>query len=626
MPEYPFFKIQQNKELAMIRHITLMLLLAMAMPADIWAQVVLRYGAEMDAGWGDASSVVTPYVTFPTKFISPYAGNRITKIRIGVKSEGTNVYPYIKQKPSDTQYIFRQKIDGLLAGWNEIALETPFDITGTDDIAIGYKASFAQAGGVGYSAEKFSDGDFVYYNSKNKWTSTGGSVCIQAVVEGDQLPMNEMLMGRMSSHTAPYEARTMTFTGVVRNVGGNDIENYTLRYTMDDEETLLDIDRPVAINASDTFDIEVPSDVPGVHRITVNIEKVNGETPSYAANDTVTATLTVRDKAFMRRVVCEEYGGTWCGFCPRGIVGLELMKEMHPEQFIAISAHGGDELEIDPSTGHGYDPFISSCSGAPMCNVDRKLTGDPYIDIQNLFNMESASECHIAYAVSAEWNADSTAINVKSEFYSDIDVANPLYHVAYTVTEDSITGYAQLNYYAGGRNGSMYGWEDKEEYTTDFYYNDLARGIYPNYQGDLCRDEDMVAYTKYAHTSTIPLPATVEDKRQIHIVGQIIDNRTGYILNAMSAVPVGRTTADIIQTVADNDMTSISKTDEGILITISGHNGTPLHADVYDLAGTRTNSTLITEDCTPIVLRQKGAYIIHIYDGQRTLRTTKIIY
>ena len=52
-----------------------------------YGQVVMRYGPEIDNGWGDASAVVTPYVTFPATFVSPYKGNSITKIRIGVCSD-----------------------------------------------------------------------------------------------------------------------------------------------------------------------------------------------------------------------------------------------------------------------------------------------------------------------------------------------------------------------------------------------------------------------------------------------------------------------------------------------------------------------------------------------------------
>ena len=93
----------------------------------------------------------------------------------------------------------------------------------------------------------------IYYNSKNKWTSTGGSVCIQAIVEGDEMPQNEMLINKISDQIAPYESSMVTFTGVVRNVGANTVNEYTIKYIVDDQEAVIDIDTPVAVNASDTF-------------------------------------------------------------------------------------------------------------------------------------------------------------------------------------------------------------------------------------------------------------------------------------------------------------------------------------------------------------------------------------
>lgn len=82
----------------------------------------------------------------------------------------------------------------------------------------------------------------------------------------------------------------------------------------------------------------------------------------------------------------------------------------YPEQFIAVSVHGGDPLEIDEKQEYSYKPFISSCTGAPSCSLNRKLSGDPYYDIQNLFNMETSSDSQIAYSLTGEWNEDSTAI------------------------------------------------------------------------------------------------------------------------------------------------------------------------------------------------------------------------
>lgn len=608
----------------MIRNL-IMSLFAMMTICSAYSQVVMRYGPEIDKGWGDASAVVTPYVTFPSEFVSPYNGNNITKVRIGVCSEGTNVYLYIKNNPQESTYIYRQKLNNLQAGWNEITLDTPFAINGTDNIAIGYKASFAQSGGVGYSEEKNTDADIVYYNSKNKWTTTGGSICIQAIVEGENMPKNEMLIGNISDKTAAYDETSVTFSAAVRNVGVNDIDSYTAIFSYDGNEETITINKYLPTNASDTISFEVPSTIPGTYDVSIRIDKVNGEPDSYPSNNTTTAKLTVRDKAFMRRVVCEEYTGTWCGWCPRGIVGLEMMKEKYPEQFIAISIHGGDELEIDETQEYSYKPFINSCSGAPLCNVNRKTTGDPYYDIQNLFNMETATENHIAYNLTAEWNSDSTAITLHSVYYTDIDITSPKYNIAYTITEDSVTGYFQTNYYADGTNGEMGGWEKKSSPTDDVCFNDIARAIYSSYSGAPCPEDDIEAGKKYQVTGSIPVPPTVRNKKNIHVIGQIIDRNSGYIQNAMSTVPVAKNIIGISETSDKEQSIGISHIGNTIDVVVSNA-GKDMSIYLYDAAGVCVASKPVDNGHARITPSGKGLYIIKIYNGRQAVYTTKLIY
>lgn len=611
----------------MIRNCILIFLSILAF-CNVNAQVIMRYGPNIDNGWGDENSVITPYVTFSSDVVNPYAGNSITKVRIGVCAEGKNAYLYIKRKPQDNKYIYRQKLENLKAGWNDVTLDTPFIINGTDDIAIGYKASFDKEGGVGYSDEKFYEANIVYYNSKNKWTTIeNGSVCIQAIVEGDNMPENEMMINKINSQTAPYGASSVTFNAVVRNVGANEIDSYTAICSYDGEDEVLTMNHNLPVNASDTISFEVPAIMPGTHKITITIDRVNGQPDVYTANNTAMAELLVRDEKFIKRVVCEEYTGTWCGWCPRGMVGLELMKKKYPNQFIAISIHGSDSLEIDPEQPYSYKPFVDASTGAPSCNVDRKMTGDPYHEIQRLFEVETAGYNNIAYAVTGEWNSDSTSITLHSIYSSNINIEDPQYNIAYTITEDSITGYAQTNYYAGGLNGDMYGWENKDRNTYDVYFNDVARAIYSNYAGDPCGTDAMEAGKEYETTSTIPVPPTVRNKKNIHVVGQIIDRSSGYIQNAMSIVPVAGETTDGIAELTNTDPNiGISRIGNIIDIIANDENCRDMRASVYNPSGVCLISKPFVNGSARMELSGKGLCIIKVYNGKRNIYTTKLIY
>mgnify|MGYP002623141001 FL=1 len=505
------------------------------------AQVLLYYGGgNIDNGYGTNGQILTSYVVLTTTVLQPYKDNQITHVRIGMKGEAKNVTLYFKNSQRDSKPLYSQSVGTLTEGWNDIELSTPFAITGSKNIAIGFKATLLADGALGYDSEKVSDGDFIYVNQTTQWTSTGGTLCLQALVEGSQMPTGELSIGRLADQTPPYDAETATFTSTVRNMGVNSVESYTLKYTIDNaDEQLLLMEHSVDVNAVDTFSFAVPSTVPGVHALKLWIDQVNGQPDSYAANNTVEAKLTVRDPRFARRVVCEENTGLWCGWCPRGMVGLELMKERHPGRFIAVSVHGGDVLEISRTESYNYGKFTDSQAGAPSCVVNRRLSGDPFYDIQTLYNLETSADNHVAYTMEARWNADSTAIETTSHFFTDISLDDAQYYAAFIVTEDSVTGYPQTNYYANTPTQEFYGWEQKDGHTTDCCFNDLARGIYSNYDGDPCSPSALTAEQVYDYSYDVPLPPTVIDRRQVNVIGIIIDHKTGYVLNAFSARPAG---------------------------------------------------------------------------------------
>lgn len=564
------------------------------------AQLELSYARNMDFGWGDAGCVATPYVLFPKEYIKPYAGARIVKVSIGLMQDASNCYLYIKENPNDEQYIYRQKLGDLPSGWNEIELEAPFEITGDKPVSIGYRASFKSAGGVGCGNHKNPDGDHVYYNSKNTWATTGGTIAIRAGIQGDALPMNEMAMGRLSDRIADYDETEVSFSTTVRNGGANAVENYELELTVDGASSSLHFNHSVPVNSTDTVNFTVPSTIKGEHTVSLRIVNVNGVVDAYDANNTASAVLCVRDKAFMRRVVCEEYGGTWCGLCPRGIVGLERMTKLYPDRFIGISAHGGDDLEIEDES-ISYKPFIDSCSGAPFCNVNRHFRGDPYMDIGNLFALETKTENHLAYEMTAHWDETGENIMIDSEYFTDIDIKSPLYNIAFTVTEDGISGYLQLNYYSG-EDVDLDGWENKSNPTDDFVYNDIARAIYGGYDGIPLHRENISAGERYKHSYTIPVPATVTDKSRIKVVGQVIDSATGYILNAARAVPA---TSGVTDITAGQPDWQIQGANGCIYIAAPDTN-----ADIFDMTGRLCTSAFVYSE-TDIPL-PPGLYIVVI--------------
>ena len=530
-----------------MKHFTLFLLFLLCFTGVSKAQVELSYCEGIDNGFGDAGTIYTPYVQFEASVVKPYAGNRITQVLIGMKSSATNVTIYIKNSPRDANALYRQTVaEGLSEGWNVITLDTPFDIPQGEDIAIGCRFRSQEKNAFGYSAEKNSLADQILINQSSKWTTCGGSLCIKALVEGDRMPQHQLAIGSLANQRVDPMAESINFSTTVSNRGIREVENYTLQWSVDGSEPQnVTFERPIPVNGRDTFELSIFAEYAfGPHTLTISVASVNGVDDEYASDNTTSCTFIVPDERFARRVVCEEYSGFWCGFCPRGMVGMELMKEAHPDRFIAVAVHGGDALEVPSDSAYTYAPLISRFSGAPSCAVGRRLQGDPYFDISTLYQLESTAENHIAYKMTAEWEEDGSSIHCRATIFSDQDLTDVAYDAAFILVEDSITGhgYYQTNYYSANSqnySGPFYGWEDKAYITTDVMFMDIARGCYPSFEGTPMLEGNMTSMQDYELDYTLPLPPTVLDKRQLHIVGIVIDRKTGFIQNGQNIWPEG---------------------------------------------------------------------------------------
>lgn len=509
------------------------LLLLTMWPTILHAQesIRLQYASNIDRGYGDADAVVTPYTIFTPTEVAVYAGAQITSVRIGLKAKATGVYLYIKQNPADATPLYKQKVGDLTAGWNEIELDTPFDVNGTDTISIGYKASFRQAEGAGYDKQTSECGNIIYNNARTRWDYIQGSFCIQAILTGDALPTDELAFVALHDATKAIGSETTQMTAVVENRGVNLIESYTVEVSVDEKEPFCyTFETALMSNERDTVSLELSSPGIGQHKVYAHIADVNGRTDSYEADNHREATLFEGDPSMIRRVVAEEATGEWCAWCPRGLVGMEMMKQEHPADFIAISVHGDDELAID-----AYQPFLNTIEVFPSCKADRRLTGDPYEDIRRLFSEEVEATNHYGYTLTATLSTDGM-VHTESRLQVDKELLQQNLNVAIVVTEDGVKGLYQMNAY-NGWSEPMGGWESQPSVVSPVYFDDVARGIFPKYEGEKMIQGTLEPDKTYQHDIDFTLPDNVTDSKRIHIVGLLLDSTTGYIVNAMSTTP-----------------------------------------------------------------------------------------
>ncbi|HYM21255.1 MAG TPA: Omp28-related outer membrane protein [Candidatus Kapabacteria bacterium] len=76
---------------------------------------------------------------------------------------------------------------------------------------------------------------------------------------------------------------------------------------------------------------------------------------------------TASAQAPTKKVLLEEFTGSWCGWCPRGIWAIEQLEQKYPNTFIPVAFHNSDPMQIPT----GQDTLESTITGYPEGWVDR---------------------------------------------------------------------------------------------------------------------------------------------------------------------------------------------------------------------------------------------------------------
>lgn len=327
---------------------------------------------------------------------------------------------------------------------------------------------------------------------------------------------------------------TSNVNATVRNLGSDPITSFDLTYNYAGNNVTENI-TGVNILSLDTYDYTFASQVvtaAGSNNLTVTISNVNGGgADNDPSDDSKTITVNPITPANGKVVVGEEGTGTWCGWCPRGAVYMDLYEQEYDLYWAGIAVHNGD-----PMTNTIYDAGMGAqISGYPSALVDRGTDVDPSAMYTEFINrLQTPPNAFITNQ--ATWNAGTRElqVTVSAEFQGS---ANNSWAIACVLTEDSVTGtasgYAQTNYYSGGSNGNMGGYESLPNPVpaAQMVYDHVAREIQPSYDGSPSTLPATVNSGE-THTATFNFTLPVEwNENNINIIGMLIDP-SGRIDNA----------------------------------------------------------------------------------------------
>lgn len=362
-----------------------------------------------------------------------------------------------------------------------------------------------------------------------------------------------------------------------------------------------------------TADVDFAAQTSGLLALPVNLPAERGKVAVKLKSINDVAFEAESEKEFIavepgfdheRKLVVEEFTGTWCGWCPRGIVGFEKMEAKYPEKFVGIAVHIDDNMQ--PST---YNAFINKfANGAPssIVNRDPLYAPDPsFADLDAAMQTFDATKAAVVPMITGfDFDDDSLSTTAKANVQATVGFGfsdkNADYKLAFVVLEDSVLG-RQTNYYAGGSQGAMDGWEKKGQ-TVTWQYKHVARSIYSVWGINASLPAAVEAGEEYTFDYELSFKGVRKNKiKDAHVVMLVLDAATGTVLNACKAGQAEEWLG-IGSVAADKPAAKVYGLDGAIAIE-----GEYTSVDVYTIAGQKVG----TEGLAP------GIYVVCV-DGVAT--------
>lgn len=492
-------------------------------------------------GTGTANTSLEAAIEIPANMAEAWKGAQLTKMNIGIgTTSNLDVMIYLTESltgvPFYTENVTLQKEEG----WNEVTLSTPYTFDGKP-FYVGYqivtlKDTDYPIGMDGYGTY-LTLGDYVGVN--NAFYNMGtqfGSVCIQIEVSGtlpqygaiiDELTMPEFVVkdAEFQGYFTIINTGTESITdlNVTAKVGGVEMEQPIVSLFEGEE---IPFGSYTYILVRGLYAKEVGANIPV--ELTVN-ELVGPGGVSKVDLGPLSTFVISASELFDRNVVVEEFTGTWCGWCPRGIVGMEYMKEKYGDKgFIGIAVHTGN----DPMTVAAYQSVVDTFSdGAPSATMDRQVMFDPNIQtLEAYFEIQSENPSPAKVNLKALYDMEKNVVNCEATSEFAFDYNGAPYRLVFVIIEDNVGPYAQTNYYAGGQNGPMDGWESKKA-TASTVYNEVARYIDSDFGIPGSIPSMIQAATPY--TYEIELPTTnCLNVNNCSVIAMIVDTKTYEVMNA----------------------------------------------------------------------------------------------
>lgn len=482
-------------------------------------------------------------IYIPAEVAQLYKGFTVSAVKYGLAAQADNVEVFVT-KDLNADPIVTKKASVAYKGWNEVALTTPYEIDG-EGFYIGYS----------YTGSAVSLGMTTTFSENGCWADLGDgwqnyatqkgesakALAIQARITGDNLPLDLMLYTDTHEY-AVVKGEPCKLEFSVKNLCSVAVRNLQVGYSIDGgEETVCDFKTTMGSNIDKSFAIEHEGfSTTGKHSLKMRVVSINGKDDAYAPNSELVLGLNVKNSVPVQRLVVEEGTGTWCQYCPKGIVGFRKASEAYPNHFIGIAIHRSDNLVTNT-----YEDLVFESLPSCYFNRNTKSAIEPSFEsietaVKKLMEKTPVMgvDANVKYTDSGKKKISVEALTTFLGAHKGMN-----YRLSFVLLESGITGYTQVNAFAGGKLGEMGGFEKlPNPATIDMDHVARMNYSYNGIEGSIPADVEADETTRY--TTTLDVPSTIQNPDNCDLVVLVIDAATGRIENGVK-VALGEHTTGI---------------------------------------------------------------------------------
>lgn len=229
---------------------------------------------------------------------------------------------------------------------------------------------------------------------------------------------------------------------------------------------------------------------------------------------------------FRKRVLIEDYTGTWCGYCTRVAYAIEQVLAISND-VVTVAIHRSSSVP----TNANYDPYnydtselenLIPVSGYPKGLINRfTIWSTPQENnISQVTSLTQGANPKLGLALNTTVNGNNMTIDVNVKFSNNF---SGLKLVVY-VLENGLV-YPQKNYtsYYGGINP-----------LPNYVHNHTLRSCITNLLGDAIDNNETTSGNVYSRSFNMPVPANVISADNIEFVAFVVD-QNGNTLNVRKA-------------------------------------------------------------------------------------------